>query len=128
MCTVSNWKLSIEMEMMKHLRHKKYAAVFNSTTLGAIQRIDLIGAELNLGTKQANRSLNYEAACRVGIRFLEAWWILSPLKVDEGGQGKTDFLIRVCVLPSYNIHDDPRKPFVLLALLPGSRMPLALVH
>lgn len=99
---------------MKHLRHKKYAAVFNSTTLGVMQRMDLTGAELNLGTKPANRSLSYEAACKVGIRCSEAWWILSPLKIDEGGQGKTDVPILVCVYPSYNIHDDTKKAFGLL--------------
>lgn len=92
---------------------KSYAAVFNSTTLGAMQRMDRTGAKLNLGTKQAIRTLNYGASCKVGIRFSKAWWILSPLNI-KGGQGKTDLPIRTCVYPSYNICDDLEKPSVLL--------------
>lgn len=53
----------------------KYAAVFNSTTLGAAQRMDLTTARLNYGTKQAIRTLNYGASCKVGIRFSYPWWI-----------------------------------------------------
>ncbi len=85
----------------------KYAAVFNSTTLGAMQRMDLRGAQLNYGTKEAIRTLNYGASCKVGIRFKQAWWIKSPLNlnINKGGLGKTDLPIRVCVYPSYNIQD-----------------------
>lgn len=99
----------------------KYAAVFNSTTLGAMQRMDLTGAGLNLGTKQAIRTLNYGASCKVGIWFSKPWWILPPYNINHGGLGKTDLPIRVCVYPSYNIPDaadlknpDKLGPAVLL--------------
>ena len=83
---------------------EKYAAVFNSTTLGAAQRMDLSTAKLNYGTKQAIRTLNYGASCKVGIRFSRPWWI-NDLGIKGAGLGKTDLPIRVCVYPSYNIHD-----------------------
>ncbi|KAI9695361.1 MAG: hypothetical protein M1836_006481 [Candelina mexicana] len=93
----------------------KYAAVFNSTTLGAMQRMDLRGAKLNYGTKEAIRTLNYGASCKVGIRFKQAWWIKSDLNlnINKGGLGKTDLPIRVCVYPSYNL-EDLDEPAVLL--------------
>ncbi|MCJ1270029.1 hypothetical protein MMC22_009922 [Lobaria immixta] len=106
-------KVGIERQE-EGLYHKNYAAVFNSTTLGAMQRMDLTGAQLNLGTKQAIRTLNYGASCKVGIRFCKPWWILAPHHIDGGGQGKSDLPLRVCVYPSYNIEDDPSKPSVLL--------------
>lgn len=83
----------------------KYAAVFNSTTLGALQRMNLRDADLNLGTKQAIRTLNYGASCKVGIWFSKPWWIEPPFNI-RGGLGKTDLPIRVCVYPSYNLPDE----------------------
>ena len=53
--------------------YRKYDAVFNSTPLGSMQRMDLRGLNLNWGTKQAIRSLGYGASCKVGIRFKEMW-------------------------------------------------------
>ena len=105
-------------------RSRKYAGVFNSTTLGALQRMDLTEAELNLGTKLAIRTLNYGAACKVGILFSKPWWMLPPYNINHGGIGHTDLPIRVCVYPSYNLGRteeaeweeplDPDKPAVLL--------------
>ncbi|KAI9717798.1 MAG: hypothetical protein M1812_004527 [Candelaria pacifica] len=106
---------NMAVELSDGIRSNKYAAVFNSTTLGAMQRMDLRGAKLNYGTKEAIRSLNYGASCKVGIRFKQAWWIKSDLNLDirHGGLGKTDLPIRVCVYPSYNL-EDLDKPAVLL--------------
>lgn len=94
---------------------RRYDAVFNSVPLGAMQRMNLSGLNLNWGTKQAIRSLGYGASCKVGIRFKNLWWIKDKhLKIDHGGVAKTDLPLRVCVYPSYNIHDDADKPGVLL--------------
>ena len=88
----------------------KYAAVFNSTTLGALQRMDLTAAGLNLGTKQAIRTLNYGAACKVAIWFSKPWWMLPPYNINRGGLGTTDLPIRVCVYPSYNLPPRDKGP------------------
>lgn len=95
---------------------RTYDAVFNSATLGAMQRMELEGLNLNWGIKQAIRSLGYGASCKVGILFKSHWW-RDPavgLDISEGGVAKTDRPIRCCVYPSYNIEDPPEKPGVLL--------------
>ena len=92
--------------------YREYDAVFNSAPLGSMQRMDLRGLNLNWGTKQAIRSLGYGASCKVGIRFKEMWW-MTKLGINKGGVSKTDLPIRMCVYPSYNIHDndpDPKDP------------------
>ncbi|KAM5341884.1 hypothetical protein ACJ41O_014915 [Fusarium nematophilum] len=98
---------------------KDYFAVFNSTTLGALQRMDLKDAGLLWGTKQAIRALGYGASCKVAIKFKTAWWQQDPFNIKRGGIARTDLPLRVCVYPSYNIESaeedwDPKKPAVLL--------------
>ena len=100
---------------------RDYDAVFNSAPLGAMQRMDLRGLELNWGTKQAIRSLGYGASCKVGIKFKYRWWVEEKsLAITKGGVGKTDLPIRNCVYPSYNLTkadastDQEKKPGVLL--------------
>ncbi|KAJ0278198.1 hypothetical protein CBS470a_009876 [Colletotrichum nupharicola] len=99
------------------LEAKSYFAVFNSTTLGAANRMDLSKAGLLWDTKQAIRCLNYGASCKVGIKFKTAWWRKAPLNIKKGGIARTDLPLQVCVYPSYNIDDDLDpldKPAVLL--------------
>ena len=93
-------------------KRREYDAVFNSAPLGSMQRMDLQGLYLNWGTKQAIRSLGYGASCKVGIRFKEMWW-MTRFGITKGGVSRTDLPIRMCVYPSYNIHDndpDPNDP------------------
>ncbi|SCO52844.1 related to L-amino-acid oxidase [Fusarium fujikuroi] len=102
------------------VKEKEYFAVFNSTTLGALQRMDLKDAGLLWGTRQAIRALGYGASCKVGIKFETAWWQKPPFNIKKGGIAHTDLPLRVCVYPSYNIESnegqdwDPNKPAVLL--------------
>lgn len=95
------------------LETRDYFAVFNSTTLAALQRMNLTKANLTYGTKQAIRSLGYGASCKVGIRFSYPWWI-KDFHIGRGGIGRTDLPLRVCVYPSYNCDDPCDKPAVLL--------------
>ena len=85
---------------------REYLAVFNSTTLGSIQRIDLKKAGLLYGTKQSIRSLGHGASCKVGMKFRTRWWT-RLFGINKAGLGKTDLPLRVCAYPSYNI-DDPQ--------------------
>ncbi|EQB53899.1 hypothetical protein CGLO_06344 [Colletotrichum gloeosporioides Cg-14] len=99
------------------LEAKSYFAVFNSTTLGATNRMDLSNAGLLWDTKQAIRCLNYGASCKVGIKFKTAWWRKEPFNINRGGIARTDLPLQVCVYPSYNIDNDldpVDKPAVLL--------------
>ena len=53
----------------KEVKDEKYFTVFNSTTLAAMQRMDLHEAGLSWGTKQAIRALGYGASCKVAMKF-----------------------------------------------------------
>jgi len=94
---------------------REYSAVINTTTLGALQKIDLTGMELPYGMKTAIRVLRYDTSTKVGIRFKEMWWMNKEFDICLGGVAKTDLPIRVCVYPSYNIYDKKTGPGVLLA-------------
>ncbi|KAF5572710.1 amino-acid oxidase [Fusarium pseudoanthophilum] len=102
-------------------KDREYFAIFNSTTLGTLQRMELSNAGLSWGTKQAIRALGYGASAKVGMKFRTAWWQTKPFYISKGGVSRTDLPLRVCVYPSYNIKSnegedkwDPTKPAVLL--------------
>ncbi|KAI8722658.1 hypothetical protein NCS52_00410100 [Fusarium sp. LHS14.1] len=102
-------------------KDREYFAIFNSTTLAALQRMELRDAGLSWGTKQAIRALGYGASAKVGMKFRTAWWQKKPFNISKGGVSRTDLPLRVCVYPSYNIKSnegedkwDPEKPAVLL--------------
>ncbi|RBR15926.1 uncharacterized protein FIESC28_07128 [Fusarium coffeatum] len=101
-------------------KDREYFAIFNSTTLAALQRMELRDAGLSYGTKQAIRALGYGASSKVGMKFRTAWWQKEPFNIKKGGVSRTDLPLRVCVYPSYNIKSnegdkwDPEKPAVLL--------------
>ncbi|KAK8050285.1 hypothetical protein PG994_012015 [Apiospora phragmitis] len=103
----------IDVTVMGEVKPRRFDAVFNSATLGAMQKMGLEGLKLSWGTKQAIRSLGYGASCKIGVRFKSLWWI-HKLGISDGGQARTDLPIRCCVYPSYNMHDPPDKPGVLL--------------
>lgn len=56
---------------------RDYMAVFATPTLACLQRIDLTELELLYEQKDAIRSLHYDTATKVGMRFKDAW--VSPL-------------------------------------------------
>ncbi|KAJ3536054.1 hypothetical protein NM208_g6884 [Fusarium decemcellulare] len=101
-------------------KNREYFAIFNSTTLASLQRMDLQDAGLLWGTKQAIRALGYGASAKVGMKFKTAWWQKAPFNITQGGVSRTDLPLRVCVYPSYNIEKnegnkfDANKPAVLL--------------
>jgi monoamine oxidase len=91
---------------------RHYSTVFNTASLACSQRMDLTGAELHPTQKDALRCLRYDASSKVAIVFKTPWWIIKG--IDKGGAASTDYPIRTCVYPSYNINDDITKPSVLL--------------
>ncbi|KAL8954714.1 MAG: hypothetical protein Q9193_007122, partial [Seirophora villosa] len=92
---------------------RRYASVINTTTLACLQRVDTTNLELSPTVKIATRTLHYDSATKVAIKFNKAWWI-TKCGIGSGGVAYTDLPIRACVYPSYNIHDDPEKPAILL--------------
>ncbi|EXA33108.1 hypothetical protein FOVG_15711 [Fusarium oxysporum f. sp. pisi HDV247] len=89
-------------------KDRKYFAISNSTTLGALQRMELSDAGLSWGTKQTNRALGYGASAKVGMKFRTAWWQTEPFNIDKGGISRTDLPLRG------EDKWDPEKPAVLL--------------
>ena len=79
---------------------QQYAAVFNTTTLACLQRMDLTELELLYEQKDAIRALHYDTASKVGVKFKKPWW--REYGITKGGLGKTDMPIR-CWFVSYNI-------------------------
>ncbi len=90
---------------------RSYMTVFATPTLACLQRMDLTGLELLYEQKDALRSLHYDTASKVGMKFDHAWWIEMGI---QGGLGKTDMPLRTCVYPSYNLGDPTDEPAVLL--------------
>ncbi|KAI1263661.1 hypothetical protein F5Y18DRAFT_393781 [Xylariaceae sp. FL1019] len=91
-------------------QQREYDTVFNTTTFGALQKMDLTGLELPYAMKSAIRSLRYDTSTKVAIQFDKPWWIQQnhiPGGLDgiKGGLGKTDLPLRTCVYPSYNYKD-----------------------
>ena len=70
---------------------RKYMTVFATPTLACLQRIDLTDLKLLYEQKDAIRSLHYDTASKVGMKFKYAWWIKYGI---EGGLGKTDMPLR----------------------------------
>ena len=92
---------------------RRYASVINTTTLAALQKMDLTKLKLPYATKAAIRSLRYDPSTKVAIKFKKGWWMAEPYYI-RGGLGKTDMPIRVCVYPSYNVDDHKEQSNVLL--------------
>ncbi|KAG1821131.1 uncharacterized protein BJ212DRAFT_1337791 [Suillus subaureus] len=93
---------------------RQYDSVFNTTSLGCSQHMDLVDAELHPAQRDALRCLRYDTSCKVAIKFKTPWWI-TRCGITEGGTSFGDIPIRTCCYPSYSIHDDPKKPAVLIA-------------
>ncbi|KXJ95000.1 hypothetical protein Micbo1qcDRAFT_200454 [Microdochium bolleyi] len=88
-----------------------YDAVFNTTTLPCLQRMDI--SELGLPDKVLTgiRSLHYDNSAKVAIKFNSPWykpWLRTP-----GGVSTSDLPISNIVYPSFDTEDG--KPAVLLA-------------
>ena len=95
-----------------------YSAFFNSTTLGCFGQMDLGGLPIEsdlFSQWMAIRSLSYDSAAKVAIKFKIAWWISEGNMNKLGGVSTTDSPIRVTVYPSWMDTDDPTEPDVLIA-------------
>lgn len=97
---------------------EKYAAVFSTTSLGCLQRIDLGGLPIEDAPYTqwtAIRSLHYDNSAKVAIKFRSAWWVTLGGMTPLGGASAVDTPIRMVVYPPWMDKDDPTKPAVLVA-------------
>lgn len=77
---------------------RKYTAVFNTTSLPCLRRMELKGNILSAGQKAAIQSVHYDSSTKVAVKFKRQWW--SSHCGIRGGQASTDLPIRTCVYPS----------------------------
>jgi monoamine oxidase len=82
-----------------------YDMVFNTTAMGPLQRMDLSGLNLPNVVLDAIRSLSYDRATKVAIKFKQAWW--KTLYNISGGISKSDLPISNVVYPSWDVGDGP---------------------
>lgn len=104
---------NISVKVRSELAPRKYATVFNTTSLACMQRMDLSMAELHPAQKEAIRSLHYDASAKVAMKFSYPWWI-TRCNITKAGVASTDSPLRLCVYPSYSLSDDPNEAAVLL--------------
>ncbi|KAF3105147.1 hypothetical protein TWF569_010210 [Orbilia oligospora] len=91
-----------------------YSTVFNTTTLGCLNRMDLSGLDLHPTQLKAIHTLHYDDSAKVALKFKYPWWV-KDCGITKGGVAKTDLPLRTCVYPSYNIDTPLDEPAVLLA-------------
>ena len=89
----------------------KYDMVFNTTAMGPLQRMDLQGLRLPDKVLTGIRSLSYDRATKVAIRFSKQWWNPNSTEI-YGGISSSDLPISNVVYPSWNDGED--KPAVLM--------------
>ena len=90
---------------------RTYSKVFCTASLPCMQRMDLRGLNLHPSLKDGLRSLRYDAACKVGIRFKTPWWV-TKCNITRGGSAATDLPIRSVVYPSVDLQAN--SPAVLI--------------
>ncbi|KAK0702642.1 hypothetical protein B0H67DRAFT_687835 [Lasiosphaeris hirsuta] len=82
-----------------------YDMVFNTTAMGPLQRMDISGLNLPNNVLDGIRSLSYDRATKVAIKFTEAWWTTKYNII--GGVSSSDLPISNVVYPSWNDGDGP---------------------
>ncbi|KAK4164370.1 hypothetical protein QBC43DRAFT_370029 [Cladorrhinum sp. PSN259] len=90
-----------------------YDIVFNTTAMAPLQQINLGGLNLPDEILTGIRTLSYDRATKVAIKFKSPWWFKNNDKsIIWGGVSKSDLPISNVVYPSWN--DGPDSPAVLM--------------
>lgn len=87
-----------------------YHMVFNTTPMACLQRMDLEGLKLPSPILTGIRSLSYDRATKVAIKFKTPWW--RRLGLPAGGVSSSDLPISNVVYPSWD--DGPDQHSVLM--------------
>jgi monoamine oxidase len=86
---------------------KTYNMVFNTTSMAALQRIDLQGLNLDDDILTGIRALSYDRATKVAIKFKTRWWYPFYQGSDKyGGVSTSDLPISNIVYPSWDDGND----------------------
>ena len=98
---------------------RKYSYVFNTVPMGCPGRMDLSGMNMSVPCETldqdpltAIRTLAYDQATKVAIKFSKPWWTTMGKKILHGGVSYTDLPISNVIYPSWN--DGPDKAHVII--------------
>ena len=105
----TNKKISVTVEGQQPV---EYDFVFNTTAMAPLQQMDLEGLNLAQPILTGIRSLSYDRATKVAIRFKTPWWNPDEDTKVYGGISTSDLPISNVVYPSWN--DGKDKPAVLM--------------
>ena len=100
--------LSVTSDNGNAQKTDEYAAVFNTTAMGCLQQMDLSGLELDDSILQGIRTLAYDRASKVAIKFNQNWWrdlVALPTAPQDkrfGGVSQSDLPISNVVYPSWD--------------------------
>ena len=89
----------------------EYDMVFNITAMGPLQRMDLQGVGLSDKVLTSIRSLSYDRATKVAIRFSKQWWNAISCRIYRG-ISSSDLPISNVVCLSWN--DGENSPAVIM--------------
>jgi len=90
-----------------------YDMVFNTTAMAPLQQMDLQGLGLPAEILTGIRTLSYDRATKVVIKFKTPWWFQNTDNTKVwGGISSSDLPISNVVYPSWN--DGPNNPAVLM--------------
>lgn len=87
---------------------RRYSHVVTTIPFGALRMVDTEYCHFSWDLQSAIRTLSYDSATKIGIKFKERWWE-KPSSEEKtaapqlGGVSKTDRPTRVVVYPSYGI-------------------------
>ncbi|KAK3354067.1 hypothetical protein B0T25DRAFT_456471 [Lasiosphaeria hispida] len=93
---------------------KEYTHVITTTTAPCLGFMDLRKAGLTRMHWEAIRTLHYDNAVKLGIKFQRRWWA-EDMAITKGGTGMTDRPTRIVMYPSHALNTPEGSPGVLYA-------------
>lgn len=94
--------VGVDVVVKGEAESRRYSHVVTTIPFGALRMVDTEYCNFSWDLQSAIRTLSYDSATKIGIKFKERWWekLTSP---QLGGVSKTDRPTRVVVYPSYGI-------------------------
>ena len=104
----TNGNISVTSDNGSTQMTNQYEAVFSTTAMGCLQQMDLSKLGLDQSILQGIRTLNYDHASKVAIKFSGNWWRdlvalpTAPKDKRFGGVSQSDLIISNVVYPSWD--------------------------
>ncbi|KAH9955575.1 hypothetical protein BC827DRAFT_1378989 [Russula dissimulans] len=95
-------EVTIEGTETGETRDEYFCHVISTVSFGALRAINTEYVTMSYKQRQAIRTLGYDPAVKVGIKFTSRWWGQNGQK-QFGGSSYTDRQSRVLVYPSYGL-------------------------